>query len=262
MSKTLGIAFGGSGAQGIVNIAYIKALESLGIKPNIVSGTGIGAVVASMYAAGMESTDMLEFMYEVNFPGVKRPINPAKVKDLKLGILDDLGLEEYYQMKVPVKVFDRLYFQLKIVAANAQTGEAVLFSEGDVGRAVRCAAAVPGVFSPHRVDDECYIDGSCVNPVPFDVIRGYCDVLAAVYPQIEGMCDGQNQQVFYALTDAYNAAKNAIITEKSKNCSVDKIENIWLDGFSMYDFARYEEMLESVEEQASSFALDIQKLIK
>lgn len=262
MSKTLGIAFGGSGAQGLANIAYIKALESLGIKPNIVSGTGIGAVVASMYAAGMESEDMLEFMHEVTFPGTKRPINPAKVKDSRLGILDDLGLEEYYQMKVPVKVFDRLYFPLKVVAANAITGEAVLFSDGDVGRAVRCAAAVPGVLSPHRVEDDFFIDGSSVNPVPFDVIRGYCDVLAAVYPQIEGMGDVENQQVFYALSDAYNAAKNAIVTEKMKSCNVEKFESVLLDGFSMYDFARYEEILESVEEQAGSFALEIQSMIK
>ena len=53
MGKRLGIAFGGSGAQGIANIAYVKALESMEIKPDIVAGAGIGAVVAAMYAAGI-----------------------------------------------------------------------------------------------------------------------------------------------------------------------------------------------------------------
>ena len=90
MSKKLGIAFGGSGAQGIANIAYIKALEALEIKPDIVSGSGIGAVVAAMYAAGMSSQDMIDFLLEINFPGSKRPININKIKDAKYGILDSL----------------------------------------------------------------------------------------------------------------------------------------------------------------------------
>lgn len=262
MSKTLGIAFGGSGAQGIANIAYVKALEALGIKPDIVSGTGIGAVVASMYAAGMDSESMIKFMREVDFPGAKRPINAAKVKDAKIGILDGLGLEEYYQMIVPVKVFDRLYFQLKIVAANAATGEAAIFTQGDVGRAVRCAAAVPGVFLPHKVEEDYYFDGSCVNPVPFDVIREDCDVLAAVYPQIKGETDASNTQVFFTLLDAFNAAKKALAEEKQKTCVVDRYETVTLEGFTMYDFALFEEIIEYAEEQAGLFALDLQKKLK
>lgn len=259
---TLGIAFGGSGAQGIANIAYIKALESLGIKPDVVSGTGIGAVVASMYAAGMDSESMIKFMREVDFPGAKRPVNAAKVKDAKIGILDGLGLEEYYQMIVPVKVFDRLYFQLKIVAANAATLEEVLFTQGDVGRAVRCAAAVPGVFLPHKVEDDYYFDGSCINPVPFDIIRDDCDVLAAIYPQIKGGTDTVNTQVFFALSNAYDAAKKALAEEKQKACHVDKYESLMLEGFSMYDFAMFEEIIEFAEEQAGIFALDLQNKLK
>ena len=118
MSKTLGIAFGGSGAEGIAGIAYIRALEELGVEPAIVSGTGIGGAIAAMYAAGMKSTDMIAFLEDVNFPGAKRPINENKVKDAKYGILDDMGLEDYFKIVVPVKVFDRLYFPLKIVAAD------------------------------------------------------------------------------------------------------------------------------------------------
>jgi NTE family protein len=135
MAKRLGIAFGGGGAQGIANIAYVKALEAMEIKPDIVAGTGIGAVVAAMYAAGMTSQNMIDFMQEVNFPGAKKPISVNKVKDAKYGILDGLGLEEYYKMVVPIKVFDRLYFPLKIVAVNYSTGEQVLFDSGDVGPA-------------------------------------------------------------------------------------------------------------------------------
>ena len=125
MSKRLGIAFGGSGAEAITCIAYVRALEETGIKPDIVSGTGAGAVVAAMYAAGMTSIAMMDFLKEIDFPGAKRPINIMKLKDARQGLLDGMGLEEYFQMIVPVKVFDRLYFPLKVVAANYATGEEV-----------------------------------------------------------------------------------------------------------------------------------------
>lgn len=260
MSKTLGIAFGGSGAQGIASIAYIKALEALEIKPDIVSGTGVGAVVAAMYAAGMTSQNMIDFLHEIDFPGAKRPINALKVKDARYGILDSLGLEEYYQMVVPIKVFDRLYFPLKIVAANWTTGQQVLFDKGDVGPAVRSAVSIPGVFMPKDVNGELIMDGSCVNPVPFDVIRGDCDVLAAIDPQVNE--EDAAMVVFSVMSGAFNAAKKALSAEKQRTCKVDLLESFVVEEINMYDFAIFNEIIESCEERAGLFALNLQDKLK
>lgn len=260
MSKTLGIAFGGSGAQGIASIAYIKALEALDIKPDIVSGTGVGAVVAAMYAAGMTSQNMIDFLQEIDFPGAKRPINAMKVKDSKYGILDGLGLEEYYQMIVPIKVFDRLYFPAKIVAANWTTGQQVLFDSGDVGPAVRSAVAIPGVFMPREVEGEMYMDGSCVNPVPFDVIRKDCDVLAAIDPSVNE--EEAAQVVFGVISGAFNAAKKALTAEKLKTCKIDLIDSFVVEEINMYDFTLFHEIIESTEERAGLFAVSLQEKLK
>jgi NTE family protein len=261
MSKKLGIAFGGSGAQGIASIAYIKALEALEIKPDIVSGTGVGAVVAAMYAAGMSSQDMIDFLQEINFPGSKRPININKIKDAKYGILDGLGLEEYYQMVVPVKVFDRLYFPLKIVAANWTTGQQVIFDSGDVGPAVRSAMSIPGVFMPNEVNGEMMMDGSCVNPVPFDIIRDDCDVLVAIEPQVNEE-EGPAPNVYSVICGAFNAARKALGVEKQKACKVDHFESVVVEETTAYDFAFYHEIIESAEEKAGLFALKVQDLLK
>lgn len=261
MAKKLGIAFGGSGAQGIANIAYIKAFEALDIKPEIVSGAGIGAAIAAMYAAGMTSQNMIDFMQEVNFPGAKKPINIIKVKDSKFGILDGLGLEEYYRMVVPVKVFDRLYFPLKIVAAEYATGEQIVFTEGDVGSAVRSAVAIPGVFSPHEKGETVRMDGSCVNPVPFDVIRDDCDVLAAIDPQIEESAEAFSPFVFPAIMTAAAASKKALVVEKQRTCTVDIYEKLVLEDVNMFDFALFNDIVASVEERAGAFALKLKDLL-
>ncbi len=261
MGKRLGIAFGGSGAQGIANIAYVKALELMEIKPDIVSGAGIGAVVAAMYAAGMTSQNMMDFLQEVNFPGAKRPINISKIKDAKYGILDGLGLEEYYKMVVPIKVFDRLYFPLKVVAANYASGEQIVFGEGDVGPAIRAAVAIPGIFSPHDVNGVVMMDGSCINPVPFDIIREDCDVLACIDPQINESSEDLSPFVFPALLNASNASKKALVTEKQKSCAVDLFERVIVEDINMFDFALFADIVASAEEAAGVFCQKLSDLL-
>ncbi len=262
MSKRLGIAFGGSGAEAIACVAYVRALEETGLKPDIVAGTGAGAVVAAMYAAGMTSAAMTDFLKEIEFPGAKRPINILKLKDARQGLLDGMGIEEYFQMIVPIKVFDRLYFPLKIVAANYATGEAVVFSEGDVGTAVRAAVAAPGIFSPHQIGETFYMDGSCVNPVPFDVIRDDCDVLVAIDPAVNQDMTAQGTGVFGMLLSAYDAAKRSLTIEKEYACAVDLHERIVVDEINAFDFVRYEDIIASVEEKTESFKTALLELMK
>ena len=262
MSKTLGIAFGGSGAEAIACIAYIRALEEIEVKPDIVSGTGVGAVVAAMYAAGMNSAAMTDFLKEIEFPGAKRPINITKLKDARQGILDGLGLEEYFQMIVPIKVFDRLYFPLKVVAANYETGEEVVFADGDVGTAVRAAVSVPGIFSPHDIGGVFYLDGSCVNPVPFDVIRDDCDVLVAIDPLVNQDMGMQGSGVFNSLMSAYDAARKSLTVKKERACAVDLHERVVVEEITAFDFARYEEIIASVEEKTESFKTAMLALVK
>ena len=263
MTKTLGIAFGGSGAEGVACLAYVKALEEAGIKPAVVSGTGIGGVVAAMYAAGMTYQDMMDFISEIEFPGMKRPINISKIKDAKIGILDDMGLEEYFKMVVPIKVFDRLYFPLKIVAANYQTGEEVVFTEGDVGCAVRAGVSVPGIFLPYEKDGVTYLDGSSVNPVPFDVIRDECDVLVSIEPDTRESEDEQEKDisVFPAMMGAYTNAKRALSREKQKTCNVDIYEHVVLEGITTFDFARYEDIIASIGENVEKFIEELKNTL-
>lgn len=261
MAKKLGVAFGGSGAEGMACIAYIKAMEEAGIKPDIVSGTGIGGVIAAMFAAGMQYQDMMDFAKEIEFPGSRRPINLNKLKDDKHGLLDDMGLEEYFKMAVPILVFDRLYFPLRISAAELSTGSEVVFTEGNVGRAVRAGVSVPGIFTPYEVGGVKYIDGSCVNPVPFDIISDECDILAGICPEMNEKNEA-GYNVFTTILGAYNATKKSLSLEKQKACKIDFYENVAIENFGTFDFAYYEEIISSVQEKADSFVIDLKDALE
>ena len=48
----IGLALGGGAARGWAHIGVLQALHKAGIKPDIIAGTSIGAVVGGCYAAG------------------------------------------------------------------------------------------------------------------------------------------------------------------------------------------------------------------
>src|SRR5215212_5984135 len=48
----IGLALGSGSARGWAHIGAIRALEERGVKPDVVCGTSIGALVGAFYAAG------------------------------------------------------------------------------------------------------------------------------------------------------------------------------------------------------------------
>lgn len=56
----IGLSLAGGGVKGAAHIGAIKALEENGIKISAVAGTSIGSVVASLYAMGYNTDEMLK----------------------------------------------------------------------------------------------------------------------------------------------------------------------------------------------------------
>ncbi len=55
-----GLALGGGGARGFAHIGVLKILEADDIKPQLLSGTSMGAVIAAMYTAGLTAKEIEE----------------------------------------------------------------------------------------------------------------------------------------------------------------------------------------------------------
>ena len=49
----LGIALSGGGVKGFAHAGALKAMEEYNLVPEVISGTSAGAIVGSMYAAGL-----------------------------------------------------------------------------------------------------------------------------------------------------------------------------------------------------------------
>ena len=52
---SIALALGGGGARGLAHILMLEVFDELGLRPQIIAGTSIGAVFGAAYASGMSA---------------------------------------------------------------------------------------------------------------------------------------------------------------------------------------------------------------
>lgn len=165
----IGLALGGGAARGWAHIGVVKALADAGIKPDVIVGTSIGAVVGACFAAGhldgledfaRELTRRRVFGYlDFNFAGTGL-INGQRLCQRLVEELGDRHIED-------------LEPRFTAVATEIGTGHEIWLSHGRVVDAVRASYALPGVFKPVKINNRWLFDGALVNPIPVSVCRAH-----------------------------------------------------------------------------------------
>jgi NTE family protein len=172
----IGLALGSGSARGWAHIGVIRALDEEGIRPDIVCGTSIGALVGAAYAAG--ELDRLEQWVRVL--GVKEVVGLMDVS-LTSGLLKGERLMEFFRRHFTDRAIEDLPIPFAAVATSLQSGAEIWLRTGSTLDAVRASIALPGLFTPVLQDDLLLADGGLVNPVPVSVARALgADVLIAV----------------------------------------------------------------------------------
>jgi len=55
----VGLALGGGGVRGLAHILMLEALDQLGVRPSIIAGTSMGAIIGALYASGISGREMM-----------------------------------------------------------------------------------------------------------------------------------------------------------------------------------------------------------
>ena len=161
----IALVLGGGAARGFAHIGVIKALEAQGIVPSMVVGTSAGSVVGALYAAGMGGFDLQKLALGMEESMVADWTLPDR------GVLKGEALQDFINQKVRNLPIQKLPKPLGVVATDLQSGEMVLFRQGNTGMAVRASSAVPGVFQPVGINGRDYVDGGLTSPVPAQAAR-------------------------------------------------------------------------------------------
>ena len=98
--KKIGLALGGGGARGICHIAFLEALDEMGIKIAMISGTSIGALTGAFYAAGLKGSQIRDLLNNIRFKDI------IEMVDLKLfsstSLVKGQGVKEFIQKKIVI----------------------------------------------------------------------------------------------------------------------------------------------------------------
>jgi len=172
----VGLALGSGSARGWAHIGVIRALESAGIKPDVVCGTSIGALVGGAYVAG-ELDRLEEWVRALTMKDV------IAFMDFTLsgGLVRGNRLLEYFRQHFTDRRIEHLETPFAAVATALETGTEIWMRSGSLFEAVRASIAVPGLFAPVLHDGMVLVDGGLVNPVPVSVARAMgAEILIAV----------------------------------------------------------------------------------
>ncbi len=181
MSKKvkLGLALGSGAARGWAHIGVIQQLQRIGIEPDIVCGTSIGALVGAAYMAGNvdkleQWVRQLDKLQTARYFSINRSLKGFVNKERLHQFLHDYVVKDDQLIEGFTKPF-------ATVATDLTTGREIWNTEGKVIDAVWSSIALPGLFPAIKHHDRWLIDGGLVNPVPVSLCRALgADVVIAV----------------------------------------------------------------------------------
>jgi NTE family protein len=161
----IGLALGGGAARGFAHIGVIQVLEEAGIRPDLVVGTSAGSLVAALYATGKTGAELETVALTMDEGAITDWAFPTR------GLLRGEALARFVREHTGGLGIEQMRRPLGIVAADLDSGGAILFQRGDTGTAVRASSAVPAVFQPVKIGGREYVDGGLVSPVPVRFAR-------------------------------------------------------------------------------------------
>jgi predicted acylesterase/phospholipase RssA len=189
------LVLSGGGAKGIAHIGVLAALDSLGIRPDLIVGSSMGAAVGALYASGYSGRELdslaravplsqLFRAYQPRAPrslGVLRPLVMWEQGDRRFNLQSASIIESEVNALVNVAMlrgnltargdFDSLPIPFRAVATDLATGKPVVLGSGDLAQAVRASIAIPLVFAPELRDSRFLADGGLSANIPVAVAR-------------------------------------------------------------------------------------------
>ena len=164
----IGLVLGGGAALGMAHIGVIRVLEREGIPIDIIVGSSMGALIASIWSLGYSAQDLEKFGREFESKSgllkVFDPVIPIA------GLVGGEGIRQWLKGKLGTKTFHDSKIPLRVVTYDLFHRKEIVLSDGLLIDAVRKSIAIPGVIKPVMEGRQMIIDGGVLNPLPTNVL--------------------------------------------------------------------------------------------
>jgi NTE family protein len=206
----IGLVLSGGGVRGLAHIGVLRVLHELHVPVDLVVGTSMGAVVGGAYASGRSLDELEEFVRVTDWPAIlaDRPARQAlsfrrREEDLILPSRIELGLHRSTGVSLPPSAagnsalefalerlvrpdqaeapISQLSLPFRAVATDLLSGDMLEMIDTPLFLAMRASMAVPGVFTPVRINGRAVVDGGLVRNLGVDIARKMgADIIIAV----------------------------------------------------------------------------------
>ena len=166
-ASRLALVLAAGGPRGFAHVGVLRALEELEIRPDLIVGASIGALVGSALAAGLSIAQIEALAFDFDFYRLAR-WSPSQGLQF-----EGSGIADLVHHTLGVRRFAQLRTALVVVATDAQRNAPVAFNHGEIGPAVQASCAIPRWFAPVRIRGREFIDADVSSPMPVKVAREF-----------------------------------------------------------------------------------------
>lgn len=185
--EKLGLVLSGGGSKGAYEIGVYKALKRLHIKPNIVTGTSIGAV-SGVFITQNDLRGALKYWRHLNFTTMYKEEDFPKIEDEKIskvykqyikafineGGLDTSKMKEMFDVYFKPKKFFKSDIDYGLVTYNLSKRKPVLITKKNLTKEntknyVLASASCYPAFKPYIINNELYVDGGYHDNLPINL---------------------------------------------------------------------------------------------
>jgi NTE family protein len=164
---SIGLVLGGGAARGFAHIGVLRTLAAHGIRPDVIAGTSIGAVVGGLFAAGQ--LDAFEdWCLQLTR---RRVLGYLDFRFGGSGLISGTRLASKLEGTIGNTSFADLPLRLAAIATEIGTGHEIWLTRGRVSEAMAASYALPGIFPPKLIGGRWLMDGAMVNPLPISAAR-------------------------------------------------------------------------------------------
>jgi NTE family protein len=170
------LVLGGGGLKGMAHIGVFRALEELGMRPELVVGCSMGSLISAAWCAGLSAREMEEIALTVKRKDVFRiaHFDMAFKRMMAPAVYRPEPLDALIHRLVGNVRFPQLKHRLVVATVDLNTGGQVLWGQPGlddvrVADAVFASCALPGLFPPRELNGRRCVDGAVIENLPVRV---------------------------------------------------------------------------------------------
>ena len=269
----IGVALGGGSARGLTHIPYMEALDEMGLKPSIIAGTSIGALIGAGWANGTSGAELREHAYSVlgTLRIIAARLWDAQVRNIgsmfSRGFTVQLDAERIVDAFLPEPfphTFAELQIPLYVVATDFQSWHQAVFSEGPLRQAIAGSIAIPSLFKPVRFANHLLVDGGVVNPLPLDHASTAADILIGI--DVNGDPSELINKTDHRAIDVWFGSAQIMVHSLTAHMMAAYPPDIYvrphLGVFGAHEYWRVREILEYVDKEKDSFKRQVARKVE